>query len=188
MSTDVYQQCPCGSGKKLKFCCYGKRGDLDRASESELIRRAVEFPIRRCLISTGWQDAGVATVVVVRQMPNLRYLLGAYLVDAFCLGLKNALAHVGLKDRNIRDFLHSYPSQFQDIGYEDARSVVMAAIEYARQFGFEPHEDWTAFGTILENGRSFERKFSFGQDGKPFYIQGPYDDAGKIMAQLSPLL
>ena len=41
---------------------------------------------------------------------------------------------------------------------------------------------------VLESGRPFDRKFKFGKDGKPFYVQGPNDDAKKIMNQLAPLV
>lgn len=30
MALDVYSQCPCGSNKKLKFCCHGLEADIDR--------------------------------------------------------------------------------------------------------------------------------------------------------------
>lgn len=32
---DVYRMCPCGSGKKLKFCCQSVGPDLDRAADLE---------------------------------------------------------------------------------------------------------------------------------------------------------
>lgn len=61
-------------------------------------------------------------------------------------------------------------------------------IDYARQIGFEPHPDWRLSGRIVEAERSFSNKFTFGSDGKPFYIQGPNDDASKIMRILGPLV
>jgi tetratricopeptide (TPR) repeat protein len=32
---DVYQTCPCGSGKKLKFCCHAIVGDMQRVAEMQ---------------------------------------------------------------------------------------------------------------------------------------------------------
>ncbi|MCA9118156.1 MAG: hypothetical protein KDA79_23955, partial [Planctomycetaceae bacterium] len=45
MSTDVYQLCPCGSGKKLKFCCQAIAGDMEKISrlqETNQNRRAMQ--------------------------------------------------------------------------------------------------------------------------------------------------
>src|SRR5438552_1835503 len=64
----------------------------------------------------------------------------------------------------------------------------MGAIDYARRIGFEPHPDWMLSGRVVEAERSFRNKFSFGSDGKPFYIQGPNDDAPKILRVLDPLI
>ena len=33
MSSDVYQPCPCGSGKKLKFCCHRIAGEMERITK-----------------------------------------------------------------------------------------------------------------------------------------------------------
>lgn len=30
MATDPYAQCPCGSGKKVKYCCAKLQGEIDR--------------------------------------------------------------------------------------------------------------------------------------------------------------
>lgn len=42
--------------------------------------------------------------------------------------------------------------------------------------------------SIVEPEKEFERKFTFGNAGKPFYIQGPHDDVYHIMEKLKPHL
>lgn len=188
MSEDIYQPCPCGSGKKLKFCCFEKRRSLDQASDAELLKRATEFRVYECHVNPDWQDKGLAQVFVVRQMPSLKYLVGVYLVDVFCLGVKDTFVKTQFKYEGVRAFLSRLPHGLDEIPYEDARSIVLGAVEYARQLSFEPHEDWRTSSPVIEGARDFERKFTFGKDGKPFYIQGPYDDTMKVMLKLSPLL
>ena len=188
MSTDVYQPCPCGSGRKWKFCCGERAAHFGSLSEAELASGAAAFPLDRCLINPPWQEEGVAGVAVVRRMPGSKYLAGAFLVDVFCLGVKDAIVRERLTRRETRNFLGGLPWPLREIGYEDARSVVLGAVEYARGLGFEPHADWAAAGALLEHGRAFGRKFAFGQNGRPFYVQGPFDDAAGVMARLSPLI
>jgi hypothetical protein len=187
MGDDKYQPCPCGSGKRFKFCCYEKRASLNNASDAELIRRVAEFPVSRCLVNSNWED-GIAQVLVVRWMPNSQYLVGVYLVDVFCLGVKDTFVRARFYDEDLTALLRRFPQRFGEIAYENARSMVLGAVEYARQLGFAPHEDWAVSRSILESDRSFNRKYQFGREGKPFYIQGPNDNAKKIMTQLEHLI
>jgi len=188
MVENKYQPCPCGSGRKLKFCCYEKSASLNTMSDSELIRRGDEFPVYRCLVSRNWHEQGLAPLFVVRQLPNLTYLVGVYLIDVFCLGIKETFVQTRIKYEDLRDLLKRFPLQFDEIDYEDARSIIMGAAEYARQLGFEPHYEWSASGWIVESGRPFNNKFTFGKDGKPFCILGPEDDSKEIMKRLEPLI
>ncbi len=178
---DKYQPCPCGSGRKFKFCCYETIASPGSVSN-------YEFPVHRCFANLNWQEQGLAQVVVVREMPNLTYRMGVYLADVFCLGVKDTFVHSGVNYEELKAFLRRSPMPFHEIAYEDARSIVLGAVEYARQLGFEPPRDWASSKSILESERSFDNKFKFGKDGKPFYIQGPADNPKKIMAKLEPLV
>jgi hypothetical protein len=64
-----------------------------------------------------------------------------------------------------------------------AQHLVLGAVDYARTLGLEPwHEFPDARGHLGEwDGPSAIR---FGRDGKPFYVQGPYDDPDRIMKTL----
>src|SRR5712692_10217805 len=188
MGDDRYQPCPCGSGKKYKFCCNEKHRTLSGISDEELCWRSAEFRIHESRISPDWQTGGVAEVLVVRQMPDLNYIAGAYLLDVFCLGLKDTFVMTRLNDADLRALLDRFPEKLEEIPYEDARSFILGAIDYARQIGFEPHPDWDLSGRIVESERPFRNKFSFGSDGIPFYIQGPNDDAPEILRVLDPLI
>ncbi len=188
MANNAYEPCACGSGKKFKFCCYQNRKVLEGLSDSDLIKKSAEFPIYEVHISRDWQESGLAQIVVVRQLPNLKYLVAVYLIDIFCLGLKDTFLKPQLKYQDVIEFLSYFPEELVECSFEDARSIVLGSIEYAKQLGFEPHRDWKKTNAIIEHERDFERKFKFGKDGLPLYIQGPNDDTQKIMAKLNPLI
>ena len=179
--SDKYGPCPCGSGKKFKFCCYEKRETLGGVSDAALTRRAAEFPVDKCFTSQRWKEHGIAQVLVARQLPDGTSLMGAYLVDVFCLGLKNAFV-ARLRPDELQSFLKSCPAAMQQISYEDARSVILGAIEFAMRFGLPPDESWSNSQPVVESDRPFIRKFDFGKDGQPFYIEGPHDDTRRINA------
>ncbi len=185
MGEDKYRLCSCGSGKKFKFCCYEQRAIWSGMSERELIRRAKELPSGQCYITLRWWDRGLPHVIVLREVPGGRVLMGSYLVDVFCLGVKDAYCR-RLQNNEVPFYLDGCPDDLVEISFEDARSMILGAVEFARQFGFEPDDSWTVCSPLVEPERPFIRKFDFGKDGRPFYIQGPHDDVETIINKLAP--
>lgn len=187
----MYEPCPCGSGKKIKFCCYLKGKELSVLSDRELILRASQLPVAtECLINTGWQEQGLAQILVIRHLLNRRFIAGVYLVDIFCLGLKDSFIRLRLNDKDVNSLREKFGVPLEEIPYEDVRSIIFGAIDYAKGLGFDAKDDGTLDQCLefVERGRPFEKKFTFGQDGKPLYINGPKDDVSSIMKTLEPFL
>src|SRR5581483_1795341 len=68
MALDVYAPCPCGSGKKLKFCCLNIADDMDRISrliDDNQLRQALHLleGVRRKHPDNAW---AVTTEAMVR--------------------------------------------------------------------------------------------------------------------------
>jgi len=70
---------------------------------------------------------------------------------------------------------------------ELARHLVYGAVDYARSLGFEPHPDFTPAAELL-GPWSPPSIITFGNNGVPFYIQGPHDDARQVMRTLQPTI
>jgi hypothetical protein len=164
---------------------------LAAASAQTLARRAREFPIMECLISEDWQDSeeGLVLVVVARQQPNGAVTFASYMIDVFCLGVKDTLydANISLGEYKAH-YLAVLDSQtpLEKCPPELAHQMVYQAIDYAAQFEFEPQRDFRITQHILEPQGTYPETYhlTFGKDGKPFYVQGPHDNARAIIAQL----
>ena len=171
---DVYSPCPCGSGKSFKFCCHQsyKKGDFE-----QIIKRASSLPIYECKAVDKWEETGMTPVTVVRSLNQEIYTLLSYLIDSWCLGLKDVLIKIGMSKFELLQYykMASQDQPLVSISYQDARSVILGAIDYAKNLGFEPHYDWKKVELFVEGNQPYENKFSFGKDGKPFYFAGPYD-------------
>lgn len=160
-------------------------------SEQSIIRRAREFPILECRISSDWEkeQPGLVEILVARQQPGGDICFGFYLVDKLCLGLKNSLAHAGMPAahyrREIRDrvFRGAKP---KDCPPELAHQMIYASIDYAAQFGFQPEKDFALNQYILEPRGELEEPYNitFGKNGKPFFIAGPNDNVARVLRQL----
>ena len=153
------------------------------------IRHAREYPIEGCWIMQGWDEGGIAVIVIARRQPNGNIAFGNYLVDHYCLGLKDTFCNADIPPGLFyRDYLarmfHEAPPV--EISPALAHEIVHGGIEYAAQYGFRPHSDFRHSQYILDPPDTHPRSgaVEFGKDGKPFYIQGPYDDVNAIMRQL----
>jgi hypothetical protein len=83
----------------------------------------------------------------------------------------------------IQQVFGSWDEPGVQVPLELGRQIVYGAIGYARELGFEPHADFgRAAGYLGEWDGKCE--LTFGRDGKPMYIPGPYDDGKKIIRKL----
>jgi len=182
---DPYQPCPCGSGRKYKFCCFAKGQQLSNEHPLVLIKKAAQFPLSQCVVNVGWQQQGIANVIVIRQLPNGKFIFAGYLVDLMMLGVKDAFFNANMGAEALQSMVGRVDMPVEPIDYEDARSLIFGAIEFARKHRVEPHADWQHAKHLVEPDRPFQPKYSFGIDGKAIYIQGPNDDLAEISARLS---
>jgi hypothetical protein len=160
-------------------------------SEQSIIRRAREYPILECRISADWEkeQPGLVQILVARKQPDGDICFGFYLVDKLCLGLKNTLANAGIPPARYRSEIRDKvfrATKSKDCPVELAHQMIYASIEYAEQFGFQPEKDFALNQYILEPRGELEEpyKLTFGRDGKPFFIAGPYDNVARVLRQL----
>jgi len=52
------------------------------------------YPVHECLVPEGLFETGLGTVIWTRRTPHGSIAISAFIVDVFCLGVKNALFNV----------------------------------------------------------------------------------------------
>jgi hypothetical protein len=147
-----------------------------------------QWPLLECLISQSWQDTTqLCQVAVARQSPAAgEVVVGAFIVDLACLGVKNALTNLypsaAVYRREYRQ--HLLASQpMMDCDLDLAAKVIEEGTIYARSLGFKPHKDTATGLKILGDAHPENRAetISVGKDGKPLFVNGPYDDVERII-------
>ena len=159
------------------------------ALERTRIVESREYPVYECLIGPGWHERGLAHIILARMQPDGNIVAGVYLVDMFCLGLKNTFAHANLSESTYRNRLRDLIRDREGLETCEtdlAHTIIYGAIDFAGKFGFRPHPDFELSRHILaERGAFVPREgVEFGKDGKPLYVSGPHDDVGGIVRQL----
>ena len=152
---------------------------------------AASAPVHQCLMPQELFETGMGTVIVSRALPNGRIGASFFLLDVFCLGVKSA--HFMAMSHEEYDHRLSIIEQQETLTATSpacARKVVEQAEAYARDLGFAPHPDYQLAKRIMgdTDAAACPTSFTFGKDGKPFFIAGPSDTPArieKIMATLT---
>jgi hypothetical protein len=158
-------------------------------SLESVLHDARTFPILECWISDDWEKgSGLVQIILARVQPNEKICCGTYLVDKFCLGLKNTFAKTNLTPERYQEVYDRIASRqpLTRCPIELAHQMIYGSIDYAAQFGFQPQSDWVQTQYMLEPRGELKEpyKLKFGQKGRPLFIAGPYDDTKKIIKQL----
>jgi transcriptional regulator with XRE-family HTH domain len=166
-------------------------------------------PVVECWVSPGWSagltvtghpewlaepaedeaSSGLVGVLLAREAGRNRVSVCGWLVDVYCLGIKNDLgpevAYRSELPRMVRDFFAVFGERPVAAPLDLAQHLVLGAAEYARGLGFEPAAQ-ADFADTRGHLGSWEgpSAIRFGRHGKPFYISGPHDDASRVVRQL----
>jgi len=153
-----------------------------------LIKNAKSYHLHECLIDKEWQDRGLAQILLSRKQPNNKLILGVYLVDIFCLGLKNTFcnANISLEEYQRLKLGIFKGTVIVPCSPEKVCKIIFGAIEYAKRIGFKPQKDFDLSQYVLEGlqNNDCDLTLEFGKDGKPLYIAGPDDDFEAIIETL----
>lgn len=130
---------------------------------------------------------GLVMVMVARADRSSRVTVCGWLVDVFCLGVKNAMGPKTISSGALLDHSRQYfrviDTPPRAVPLELAQHLVHGAVAYARSFGFEPHPDFAA--TVPYLGPAPETcRIRFGRNGMPFYISRPQDNPRHVIAAL----
>lgn len=131
--------------------------------------------------------SGLAGVMVARADRSSRVTACGYLVDVYCLGVKNTTGPQTMSSSALLEHTRRFFSAFDElprpVPLEVAQHLVHGAVAYARSFGFEPHPEFADTAPYLGVPPG-PCPIRFGRDGQPFYISGPDDNPRAVVAAL----
>ena len=147
------------------------------------LQGAEKWPIVHALVGAKlWKD-GIGYLAIARQEGDGRLVFGVYLVDVYCLGVKNAFWSAGTPG-DFKELIRKMETTQSMISISPAClvKIVAGAVEYAGSFGFPPHPDYRHAAMLLEgiDLQACAHEFTFGRDGKPYYIQGPHESPAVV--------
>jgi len=172
----------------------GKTATPNTAAEARASARevapAVDGPLHECLVPANLFEMGMGNLVFSRLLPDGRIALAVFLLDLFCLGVKNAFITIASRDE-YRQRLRRWPEaeRLQPMNAACFRKLVEGGVAYAGDLGFSPHADYAVARQIFGDVQSADcaTRFEYGHDGKPLYISGPHETPTQVRAILEQL-
>ena len=134
---------------------------------------------------------GMGQVVIARFKNDGRVEMGVFLLDVYCLGVKNAFFVQG--DENVlAEMLQNIARSCGPLEEHSAvwgRKLVEGAVNYALRLGFAPHRDYKKAARVLGgiDPKDCPETFTFGHNGKPYFIAGPDDKEARCNLIISVL-
>jgi hypothetical protein len=162
-----------------------KKLGVSSASLVGRVRTASNGPIVQCLMPSTLFDIGIGHVIVARLLPSRLLGCAFFLVDVFCLGIKDVF-YVEMDANQLRSRLAQQfeEQKFIDVEPARARKLIRDAAAYAADLGLPAANDSPAIEAIFGDvdAGACSDTFTFGKDGKPVFISGPNDTPARIRA------
>lgn len=131
--------------------------------------------------------SSLGLVTITRLKGYNHFWVCTYLIDYLCLGVKDTMGPRAVERQRYRQFLdtgyQAFPEGFREISIAQAQAIVFGAVEYAASIGFEPSPEFEQTVYHLGNWPG-QPQLDFGYQGKPFYINGPFDNVRQIIRAL----
>ena len=160
--------------------------------ENYIRKKARSLPIYECMVNSGWEESSLVQASIARKHTNGNLTVCFYLVDLLCLGVKDTHYMFNVSPVEYNEQLEHIREQMpiQPAEYAMVHNIIHTGIEFAEDYGFAPHKDFTSITQFMLEEDTDDIgliDIECGKDGDPVYVRGPFDDDAKmrrIIAQL----
>jgi hypothetical protein len=133
---------------------------------------------------------GMSSVLVARMRGSAEVEIGIFLVDTWCLGIKDAMFLEGRTEIELREIVKDrMPDGGVALHPACAKKLIEGALAYAEKLGFAPHRDFRKARRVLSGleAKTCPETFTFGHEGKPCFAVGPNDSRERVERVLAVL-
>jgi len=146
--------------------------------------RLKNLSYHECYVNSGYKEQGLAQILISKKQPSGKYAYVIFLLDIFCLGLKNTQYNFNLNDDDYEDLKeHLFNSEeFIVFDVVAAHNLIYGTIDCAEEIGFKPHKSFAVVKYMLDSDLINDGidEIELGKEGRIIYITGPFDDTNRI--------
>lgn len=166
---------------RIKFYFMAKKKNKNKGAQvmspdKYITTKVGELPLGKTYISRKGAEAGVYVVLVTRVHSTGKITVGVYLIDMYCLGVKDSYYYLALDPDDLKECaLFNRIDDFEEVDYAEAHNLIYGALAYAEEAGIEPCPEFKVSEYILEpdDDRIPLMDFEFGHNGVRELVIGP---------------
>ena len=159
-------------------------GQQPLSPERFLKEKARGLEIGKCYVSRDMKKYGEGHVVVSRLHKGGKVSVAFYLVDIYCLGVKDTFYKLRMDDYEYEKILWTLQSEnVEECTYEEAHNWVYGAVAFAEEAGIQPHKTFNLTQYMLKEDTDDVplMEFEFGKNGKHFLVAHSNLEASKYL-------
>lgn len=135
--------------------------------EQFLKQRMHSLEINACYMSDSITECGLGHIIVSRRHTGGRISMCMYLVDTYCLGVKDSLFQFRLEEYEFETFINRIP-ELRECTYEEAHNWIYGAVSWAEEADIEPDKSFELTEYMLKEDNDDVPliEYEFGYKGK----------------------
>src|SRR5947207_6950551 len=129
-----------------------KKAELRRAQAISPYKRIGQVgEVEASYINSNWKEEGLASIHVIRRNPAGGFAMAVFLIDIWCIGLKDAFGRIDMLNEDVKFSLDRARGHFDltRIDVETVQRLVAGAIRFSQQNGFRLPAHFDRFVNIL---------------------------------------
>lgn len=145
--------------------------------EKYIKEQARKMPIVECYMTADWKtDMGLVQAIVVRERNDGNFLVGSFLVDTYCLGVKDAFCNVKLDQAQLDQLFRDWNdiSEWEPAEYAEVHNLIYGAVEFAEEAGIRPCQPFGVCQYVLEEDDEKIPliEYEYGRNGRHYLENG----------------
>lgn len=152
--------------------------------EQYLKQKARTLEIGKCYMTDAIKKVGEGLVIVTRKHTGGRISMASFLVDAYCLGVKDSFYRLRIEDDEVEEMVDQVGAE--ECSYDEAHNWIYGAIAYAEEAGIKPDKSFALTQYMLEEDTDDIPliEYEFGKDGKHTLIAHSRLEASRYLPLL----
>lgn len=137
-----------------------------------LRQRARSLAIGECYFTPAIEETGEGIAIVSRKHTGGRVSYAVYLVDIWCVGVKDTYYRLRCEESDFEAFVEHMGPQVEPMSYEEVHNWIYGAVAFADEAGIPPHKDFALTKYMLEEDTDDIPLIDheFGKEGKYFLV------------------
>lgn len=155
--------------------------------EKYIQTKARNLPVAECVILDKWEEVGITPILVARQHVSGNYTVGVYLIDTWCLGVKDSYFRFNMEKEEYEQMKNgAFKYDYVTISYNEAHNIIYGAIDFAEEIGIHPDKSFGITRFLLEEDTEDIPliEYEYGKDGEPFLLANTELEADKYLSAI----